>query len=93
MRDPDNAVVQMLAMAQIKVYGIAERLDPVKARMWRAIHACVVEALEFPVGKRAHRCFPMARGDFYIPAARAAPMPTIIEISMFEGRTRRKRRP
>jgi len=75
-------------MAQIKIYGIAERLDPVKARMSEAIHACVVEALQFPVDKRAHRFFPMAREDFYIPGGQGrTDAYTIIEISMFEGRT------
>lgn len=75
-------------MAQIKIYGIAERLNPVKARMSEAIHACVVEALKFPVDKRAHRFFPMAREDFYIPGGQdRTDAYTIIEISMFEGRT------
>jgi phenylpyruvate tautomerase PptA (4-oxalocrotonate tautomerase family) len=75
-------------VAQIKIYGLAERLDPVKARMSQAIHACVVEALRFPADKRAHRFFPMAREDFYIPAGQGrSDAYTIIEISMFEGRT------
>jgi hypothetical protein len=55
-------------MAQVKVYGIAEHLNPVKAALSDAIHACVVEALHFPPDKRAHRFFPMDRSDFYIPA-------------------------
>jgi phenylpyruvate tautomerase PptA (4-oxalocrotonate tautomerase family) len=74
-------------MAQIKIYGVAERLNPVKARLSEAIHACVVEALQFPVDKRAHRFFPMAREDFYIPGGQGrTDAYTIIEISMFEGR-------
>lgn len=39
-----------------------------------------------PPAKRAHRFFPMAPEDFYFPAS-ASPRYTIIEISMFDGRT------
>jgi 4-oxalocrotonate tautomerase family enzyme len=75
-------------VAQIRVYGIAERLNPVKARLSDAIHACIVEALKFPLDKRAHRFFPMAREDFCIPGGQGrTDAYTIIEISMFEGRT------
>ena len=75
-------------MAQIKIFGIAEHLNPVKARLSDTIHACVVEALRFPRDKRAHRFFPMERSDFYIPAGQGrTDRYTIIEISMFEGRS------
>jgi len=75
-------------MAQIKVYGIAEHLNPVKASLSDAIHACVVEALQFPPDKRAHRFFPMDRSDFSIPGGQGrTDRYTIIEISMFEGRS------
>jgi hypothetical protein len=73
-------------VGQVKIYGLREHLDPVKARMSDAIHACVVEALKFPQDKRAHRFFPMERGDLYWPAS-ASEKYTLIEISMFEGRT------
>ena len=80
-------------MAQIKIYGLADRLDPVKAKMSDAIHACVVEALKFPVDKRAHRFFPMQRADFHIPGGQGrTDAYTIIEISMFEGRTTEAKR-
>jgi len=75
-------------MAQIKIYGLAERLNPIKDKISAAIHACVVEALRFPPGKRAHRFFPLDRSDFYIPEGQGrSDGYTIIEISMFEGRT------
>ena len=75
-------------MAQIKIYGVADHLNPVKALLSDAIHACVVEALRFPPDKRAHRFFPMARPDFYIPSGPGrTDRYTIIEISMFEGRS------
>ncbi|HEU4655478.1 MAG TPA: tautomerase family protein [Steroidobacteraceae bacterium] len=72
-------------MSQVKVYGLREHLDAIKAQLSDAIHSCVVEALNFPVDKRAHRFFPMDASDFYYPAS-ASPKYTIIEISMFEGR-------
>ena len=72
-------------MSQVKIYGIREHLDPVKKKLSDAIHSCIVEALQFPQDKRAHRFFPMAAEDFYFPAS-ASPRYTIIEISMFEGR-------
>ena len=71
---------------QIKVYGLREHLEPVKERLSDAIHSSVVEALHFPPDKRAHRFFHMERGDFYFPAS-ASEKYTIVEISMFEGRS------
>ena len=69
-------------MAQIKIYGIREHLEPIKRVLSDVIHSCVVDALEFPRDKRAHRFFPMDRSDFYYPES-ASPRYTIIEISMF----------
>jgi phenylpyruvate tautomerase PptA (4-oxalocrotonate tautomerase family) len=78
----------MWPVAQVKIYGVAEQLNPVKAKISDAIHACVVEALQFPPDKRAHRFFPMERADFYIPGGQGrTDRYTIVEISMFEGRT------
>jgi phenylpyruvate tautomerase PptA (4-oxalocrotonate tautomerase family) len=75
-------------VAQVKIYGIAEHLNPAKAAISDAIHGCVVEALQFPPEKRAHRFFPMAPADFYIPGGQGrTDRYTIIEISMFEGRS------
>jgi phenylpyruvate tautomerase PptA (4-oxalocrotonate tautomerase family) len=73
-------------VSQIKIYGLREHLDPIKARLSDTIHSCVVDALQFPRDKRAHRFFPMAADDFQFPGS-ATPRYTIIEISMFEGRT------
>ncbi len=72
-------------MGQVKIYGMREHLDPVKRAMSDAVHSCIVEALQFPPDKRAHRFFPMDAEDFHFPAS-ASPRYTIIEISMFEGR-------
>jgi phenylpyruvate tautomerase PptA (4-oxalocrotonate tautomerase family) len=72
-------------MAQIKIYGLREHLDPIKPLLSDVIHSCVVDTLAFPKDKRAHRFFPMDAADFFYPAS-ASPRYTIIEISMFEGR-------
>lgn len=73
-------------MSQIKIYGLSEHLDPVKARMSDVIHSCVVDALSFPEDKRFHRFFGLDAEDFYYPAGRTERY-TIVEISMFEGRS------
>ncbi|MDQ3702206.1 MAG: tautomerase family protein, partial [Chloroflexota bacterium] len=57
-------------MGQIKIYGLKEHLAPIKGRLSATIHACVVEALSYPVDKRAHRFFPLEREDFLPPAGR-----------------------
>ncbi len=73
-------------MSQIKIYGVREHLDPVKARLSDVIHSCVVDALSLPEDKRFHRFFPLDPDDFYYGAGRT-PRYTIVEISMFEGRS------
>jgi phenylpyruvate tautomerase PptA (4-oxalocrotonate tautomerase family) len=73
-------------MAQVKIYGLRARLDPVKARLSDTIHSCVMEALAYPADKRAHRFFPLDPADFFYPAGRTDRY-TILEFSMFEGRS------
>ncbi len=73
-------------MAQIKIYGLASQLSPIKEKLSNVIHSCVIDALQYPEDKRAHRFFPLDKSDFYFPAGRTERY-TIIEISMFEGRT------
>ena len=50
-------------MAQIKIYGIKEKLAPVRERLSEVIHECVMDALQFPTDKRAHRFFLMEKED------------------------------
>jgi phenylpyruvate tautomerase PptA (4-oxalocrotonate tautomerase family) len=45
-----------------------------------------VDALQFPADKRAHRFFPLDASNFFYPDGRTERY-TIIEISMFEGRS------
>lgn len=73
-------------MAQIKIYGLREHLTPIKEKLSHLIHACAVEALQLPLDKRFHRFFPLDPSDFSFPADRS-PRYTIIEISLFEGRS------
>ncbi len=73
-------------MSQIKIYGVREALRPVRDQLSDIIHACVVEALAFPVTKRAHRFFYLEADDFFMPEGRTHQY-TILEIQMIEGRT------
>lgn len=73
-------------MAQIKIYGLRSHLEAHKAQISDTIHSCVMDALDFPKGKRAHRFMALAPSDFYYPDGRTEQY-TIIEISMFEGRS------
>lgn len=73
-------------MAQIKIYGIKEKLAPVREQLSEVIHECVMEALQFPTDKRARRFFLMEKEDMLYPAGRTDAY-TIIEITMIEGRT------
>ncbi|MDH6669970.1 phenylpyruvate tautomerase PptA (4-oxalocrotonate tautomerase family) [Paenibacillus sp. LBL] len=75
-----------MSVAQIKIYGVRERLNPVKEELSGVIHSCVGEAFGLPVDKKFHRFFPMNREDFYFPDGRTDRY-TVIEISIFEGRT------
>lgn len=73
-------------MAQIKVYGIKEQLKPIQAELSSIIHGCVVDAFQYPAGKRFHRFIHLEREDFLFSEDRSDQY-TIIEISIFEGRT------
>ncbi len=73
-------------MAQVKIYGIKEHLIPIREIVSETIHECVMEALQFPRDKRAHRFFPMDKENMLYPEGRSDAY-TIIEISMIEGRT------
>jgi phenylpyruvate tautomerase PptA (4-oxalocrotonate tautomerase family) len=70
----------------IAVFGLADRLNPIKARMSDVLHGCLVEVLGLPADKRAHRFFPMARDDFYYPGGRSDAY-TAIAIDLIAGRT------
>ena len=73
-------------MAQVKIFGLAHSLNPIKKKLSDSIHSCIVEALNFPPEKRFHRFFPMQPEDFSFPDDRSEQY-ILIEISMMEGRT------
>ena len=73
-------------MAQIKIFGISEKLHPIKIKLSDTIHSCVVEALQFPKDKRAHRFFSLSKDDFFYPEGTTDAY-TIIEITMITGRS------
>lgn len=73
-------------MAQTKIYGLRQHLDPIKAELSDAIYSCVIDAFQYPTDKRAHRFFSLDPTDFYYPAGRSDRY-TIIEFSIFEGRS------
>lgn len=70
----------------IRIYGIAERLVPLRESMSDAINRCMVEALAFPENKRAQRFIPLERENFYYPEGRSDAY-TVIELSLMEGRS------
>jgi phenylpyruvate tautomerase PptA (4-oxalocrotonate tautomerase family) len=73
-------------MAQVKIYGLRSTLDLHKQGLSQAIHRGLVEALAYPADKQFHRFISLAPEDFVHPADRSDDY-TIIEISMFEGRS------
>lgn len=73
-------------MAQIVVYGRADRLADHRSALSDAIHGAVMAALAYPEDKRFHRFIGLDPDDFVYPADRG-PDYTIIEISLFEGRS------
>lgn len=73
-------------MGQIKIYGLKEHLTPIRNEVSDTLHSCVVDAFRYPENKRAHRFFYLDPEDFFYPEGRSNQY-TIIEISLFEGRT------
>ena len=73
-------------MAQIKIYGHKTHLANNAHSLSIAIHEAVIEALEYPPEKKFHRFIPMESDWFIYPDDRSECY-TIIEISMFEGRS------
>lgn len=73
-------------MAQVKIYGLRQRLVLRRELLSDVIHGVVVAVLGLPAGKKAHRFFPLEPEDFVMPEGRSADY-TILEISMMSGRT------
>lgn len=73
-------------MAQVKIYGTTQFLISHKTQISETIHFCLQEAFGLPENKRFQRFFPLNPADFIYPADRSEKY-TIIELSIFEGRT------
>ena len=73
-------------MAQIKIYGIRENLHPIREKLSEVLHECVMEAFQYPKEKKAHRFIYIERDSFFYFDGRTEKH-TIIEISVFEGRS------
>lgn len=73
-------------MAQVKIYGLKSSLAEKASLLSSAIHSAVVEALAYPADKKFHRFIALEKSEFIYPADRSDNY-TIIEISMFEGRS------
>jgi phenylpyruvate tautomerase PptA (4-oxalocrotonate tautomerase family) len=78
-------------VAQVKIYGERAHLGRVRAALSDVVHGCLCEALGLPAEKRFQRFIALDPVDFIHPSDRSAAY-TIIEISMFEGRTADTRR-
>lgn len=73
-------------MAQVVVYSHRQNLAGRQRAFSDALHVCVTEALGLPPDKRFHRFVALEGEDFVHPADRSERY-TIVEISMFEGRS------
>lgn len=73
-------------MAQVTVFGLRKSLAEARSALSEAIHAAVMEAFAYPQEKRFHRFIALDPADFLFPADRSERY-TIIEISVFEGRS------
>ncbi|MEO6096689.1 MAG: tautomerase family protein [Fibrobacteria bacterium] len=73
-------------MAQVKVYGLRDTLEVAREHWSRIIHDALVETLGLPPEKKFQRFIGLDPGDFIFPADRTFAY-TIIEISMFAGRS------
>lgn len=78
-------------MAQVVVWGHRTALVPRREALSGAIHGAIMAALDYPAEKCFQRFMPLDDADFIHPADRGADY-TIIEISMFEGRSEAAKR-
>lgn len=73
-------------MSQIKFYGLDQHLAQHRLELSNTVHACIMEILGLPAGKRAHRFIRLEHDDFMMPDGRTEAY-TIIEIQMISGRS------
>ncbi len=73
-------------MGQIKIFGIKKNLHPVREQLSEILHECMMEAFRYPKEKKAHRFIYIDEDSFFYFEGRTQKH-TIIEISIFEGRS------
>lgn len=78
-------------MAQVVVWGHRSRLTARRQQLSDAIHGAIVAAFDYPPEKRFHRFVGLDDDDFIHPADRG-PDYTVIELSLFEGRSEEVKR-
>jgi phenylpyruvate tautomerase PptA (4-oxalocrotonate tautomerase family) len=73
-------------MSQIKIYAQKRTIDRHRDGLSVAIHDALIEALAYPPEKKFQRFIALDEADFIYPTDRSD-LYTIIEISMFAGRS------
>jgi phenylpyruvate tautomerase PptA (4-oxalocrotonate tautomerase family) len=73
-------------MPQIKVYGLQQNLEPRRVALSHAIHTALMAAIGTPASKKFQRFIILEPENFIFPSDRSNDY-TIIEISVFEGRS------
>lgn len=73
-------------MAQIIIYSLRQHLTGRRQTLSDTLHRCVMQTLGLPAEKRFHRFIALEEEEFFFPPDRSEHY-TIIEISMFEGRS------
>lgn len=73
-------------MAQVKIYGRKTQIRPIQQKLSDVLQDCLMECLKLPADKRFHRFIALDDEDFIYPSDRSEGY-TILEISMFEGRS------
>ena len=73
-------------MAQVKIYGLKDALSTHRVALSKAIHNALIEVLKLPVDKKFQRFVSLNADEMIYPDDRSNQY-TIIEISMFEGRS------
>lgn len=74
-------------MSQIKVYALSETIELHRDNLSKAIHQALVKELKYPEEKKFQRFISLEPKNFIYPADRSTSY-VIIEISMFDGRTK-----
>jgi phenylpyruvate tautomerase PptA (4-oxalocrotonate tautomerase family) len=74
-------------MPQVKIFGLREHLEPKRFALSHAIHSALIEAIGTPEEKRFQRFIFLEPKNFIFPSDRTNSY-TIIEIIMFEGRSK-----